>query len=216
MWRNGIQPMPPWRKPLVLVMAVWPTMILLGLWGGRPAIDVLLPLLDVVAEGLSEEFTARLTWDENDPDLLLIRAQLTRPLATTTAAGLKIGQVVTTGTNLAHVLVPPVIVFAVIASWPQPNLRRRLLGLILAVPLASIAVVLTTPLLLAARVETLVLDHAQAAGVVRDPSWLVHWMIWAEGGGRWLLALVLALACVGFVGRGGRGPNANTTPSAHP
>ena len=173
----------------------------LGLFAGHAAIDALLPLLTIVAEGLSPAFSAHLAWDPTAADLLLFEAQLVRPDGATRAAGLRLGESVTTGTHLAHVLVPPVLAWASALAWPQPGALHYLLSAVLGLFAALAALALTTPFLLVVRVETLVLENAARGGQAQSPSWLVHWLIFTEGGGRWLLGLVLGTLSAHLVAR---------------
>jgi len=186
------------------VLAAALAAIAVGLLAGRSVTDALLPLLTVVAEGLSPTFSAHLAWDPRDASALVFDAQLVRPDAATYAATLRVGQIVTTGTHLVHALVPSVLAFASALAWPQTTAARHLAAALLGLGAALAALALTTPFLLVARVETLVLEQAAHTGQVLEPSWLVHWMVFTEGGGRWLLGLVLGTLCAQGVARWGR------------
>ena len=183
------------------VLAAALAAIALGLLAGRSAIDALLPLLTIVAEGLSAAFSAHLAWDSQDASSLVFQAQLVRPDAATHAAALRLGQIVTTGTHLVHALVPPVLALASALAWPQSTPVRQVAAALLGFMAAVVALAMTTPFLVVARVETLVLEHAARAGQILEPSWLVHWMVFTEGGGRWLLGLVLGTLCAQGVAR---------------
>jgi hypothetical protein len=178
------------------VLLAWLALAAAALWTGRTAVDLLLPLIATVGESLSAEFSASYLWAADDPHMLLLRAQLLDPSPATLALGLRAGQAIETGTNLEHVLVPPVLVLTALLAWPARDLRQRLLLLVLAAPAAVLSLLLTTPLLLAGKIEVLLLERAAGMGLARTPSWVTHWMLFTEGGGRWLLALVLALVCV--------------------
>lgn len=178
------------------VTVAWAALAAAVVWGGHAFVEALLPLLVAIGESLSQEFSAAYLWAGDEPNMLLLRAQLLQPSAATAAIALESGQIIETGTNLEHVLVPPVIVLTVVLGWPARSLveQLRLIVLGLLATLASIA--LTTPFLLAGKIEALLAERATSLGLAREPSLLVHWMLFTEGGGRWLLAVLLALICV--------------------
>ena len=70
--------------------------------------------------------------------------------------------------HLEHVLLPVVLLYTVLSAWPQPGYGRRRIVLMLAgVPGALVAVALTTPFLLAGKIEMLLLERSAAMGVPR-------------------------------------------------
>ncbi|MEQ8661275.1 MAG: hypothetical protein RLW62_10690 [Gammaproteobacteria bacterium] len=182
-------------------LLAWAFAIGLGVLAGRAVSDALLPAFALVTEGLSSEYAPLYAWSEEQPDMLVLRADLLTPAAVTRASGVRNGQAVTTGSNLTHMLVPPVIVIALIACWPLSGWRQHAVAAALAAPLAALAVLLTTPFLLAGKVEALLRAYAASAGVARDQSLVYQWMLMSEGGARWALPLLLALVAVTVAAR---------------
>ena len=176
-------------------------MLVLGLGHvyGRVLVDALLPLLTVIAEGVSDDYTAALMWDRADPDMLLIQAQFLNPAGGLSALGIHFGAQVEAGTHVQHALVPPVLVYVLLGVWPVTTVARRLMLLAAGVPAALLSLALTTPFLLAGKVETLVQDYAARSAIVRREPLVLTWMLFCEGGGRWLLPLLLGLACVALL-----------------
>ncbi len=174
----------------------WTLAIALGVLCGRVVVDTLRPAMEAVTEGLSAEYAPRYYWNDEQPDMLMLRADLLTPHAVTLASGVRRGQVVTTGTNLFHVLVPPVIVLALVACWPLRGWRQHATAAVLAVPAAALSLLLTSPFLLAGKVEALLRAYAASAGLEREGSLVYQWMTMSEGGARWALPLLLALVCV--------------------
>ncbi|MEQ8232539.1 MAG: hypothetical protein RLW61_19385 [Gammaproteobacteria bacterium] len=194
----------------------WALAIGLGAALGRVAVDAMLPAFALVGEGLSPEYAPVYTWDDKQPDMLMLRADLLTPTRATQDAGVRRGQVVTTGTNLTHVLVPPVIVLAVIACWPLSGWRQHVVAAALGVPLAGLSILLTTPFLLAGKVEALLRAYALRAGFERETSLVYQWMMMSEGGARWALPLLLALLAVGIASRfNGNRTSAPAAPPGH-
>ena len=72
------------------------------------------------------------------------------------------------------------------------------LALIMA-DLVLLAVALTTPFLLAGKIEMLLQERSALAGIVRAEPAILRWMLFTEGGGRWLLAIVLALLVIALI-----------------
>ena len=171
----------------------------LGIATGRALIGALLPFLSFVAEGLSADYSALLSWDPVDHAMLLIKAQFLNPTSGLAALGIELGQQVTAGTHLHHVLVPPVLLYIFLCAWPVSNIKQRLFLLLAGVPAALLALALTTPFLLAGKIEGMLQDHAAAAGVARPQSPVLTWMLFTEGGARWLLPIVLALICIALM-----------------
>jgi len=182
-------------------LVAWALAIALGVLCGRGVVDTLRPAMETITEGLSEEYAPRYYWHEEQPDMLMLRADLLTPSAVTLASGVRRGQVVTTGTNLFHVLVPPVIVVALVACWPLRGWRQYATAAALAVPAATLSLLLTSPFLLAGKVEALLRAYAANTGLEREDSLVYQWMTMSEGGARWALPLLLALTCIALANR---------------
>lgn len=182
-------------------LVAWALAIALGVLCGRAVVDTLRPAMEAVTEGLSAEYAPHYYWNDEQPDMLMLRADLLTPHAVTLASGVRRGQVITTGTNLFHALVPPVIVVALVVSWPLRGWRRRAAAGVLAVPAAALSLLLTSPFLLAGKVEALLRAYAANAGLEREGSLVYQWMAMSEGGARWALPLLLALACIALANR---------------
>ena len=99
-------------------------------------------------------------------------------------------------TEAPHALLPASILLAGLLFWPAHRgeyLARVVWGLTFLLALLC----LMTPLLLAGRVEIYLLDQMSQAGVTPHPfhSPLLIWMVFSEMGGRWLLPILLVVAC---------------------
>lgn len=188
--------MRPLPSLMLRVLLIWAGVCAAGFVYGRHVVDLLLPPLTIVSESASSEYGAALHWDGTNRSMLMLRASFLTPSPTLTALGIPVGSVVETGSNLDHILVPPVILLAVMLAWPARSWRQRLALFALAAPAAALTIALTTPFLLAGKIEVMLQERAAAMGIAYPQPFSLHWMIFAEGGGRWLLALLLALLCV--------------------
>lgn len=97
-----------------------------------------------------------------------------------------------TTTNLTHVLVPAVLLLSALVAWPVKNFHEIFYRIVFGVGALVIVMGLTTPLFLAGRFEMWLSD----TGAPSVSTWLVDWVIFTEGGGRWLLPIVAAVAAV--------------------
>jgi len=95
-----------------------------------------------------------------------------------------------------HALVPLVLLITAVASWPFASSREAAVRALLTLLGLPLVVALTTPLLLVARVQMWIVELALQHGAgSREPA-LVSAAIFMESGGRWLLPLTVAIACV--------------------
>jgi hypothetical protein len=101
--------------------------------------------------------------------------------------------------ELVHALVPAVIFLTGLLAWPLMSRREIFWRIGLGLAGLFLVLCLTTPLYLAGRVEMLLMEAAaEIQGVPPAPfqSPLILWAIFTEMGGRWLLPIVMAIACV--------------------
>ena len=163
---------------------------------GHAVADVLLMPLALITDTLSETYTAQLSWAPGSRDMVQVTAQLSDGGQALAPLGIYNGAQIKAAIHLEHMLLPVVLMYTVLAAWPQPDWRRRTVVMLAGVPGALLALALTTPFLMAGKIEMLLLERAAAMGVPRAEPGLLRWMLFTEGGGRWLLAIVLALVII--------------------
>ena len=178
------------------LVASWALLSLVGYFFGHDLISLLIPALTVISESISADFSTILAWSRDDPHMLTVTATSMNPLASVGRSAIGMGSQMTAGTNLEHILVPVVILYAAIAAWPVIKLKERLAGLLLGIPAALVCLALTTPFLLAGKIEMLYQIHGSDTSAPRAEPFFLSWMLFTEGGGRWLLPLLMAIACV--------------------
>ena len=99
--------------------------------------------------------------------------------------------------TLLHAMVPIVILFTILISWPA-KIKKMLIQIVLGIPFAFVIIALTTPLLLLAHVENVFQTAAENYIKTELPTpFLMWWVMLMEGGGVWLLPIVAALLCIG-------------------
>jgi hypothetical protein len=103
-------------------------------------------------------------------------------------------------TPLAHALHGAVLALIGAAAWPAASWRRLVCRALIVAPLATLLVLIDTPLVLAASLRQLLID-ALAPG---EASLLIAWSAFMRGGGRYALALAIAATAVGLCARGAR------------
>jgi len=172
-----------------LILA-WLFLSILVLFQGDRLIRPVLPFVSSVIEFIQADYRATLKISDNQPDLIQLQATTRRIIPSITGSG----AMLTAGAHVSHTLVPLVLFFTVLLAWPLDKTQHRLILLILGIPISLILVALTLPFQLAGSLENMFQGYAQQYSVNREKPLLLSWMLFLEMGGRWLLALVLAIS----------------------
>ena len=190
--------MSPAKAALRIALATTATLLVAQL-AGHALLGALLMPLALITDTLSEVYTARVTWDPAATAMVRITAQLFDGPVALAPLGIYHGAEVKAAIHLEHTLLPVVLLYTVLGAWLQPDWRRRMVVMLAGVPGALLALALTAPFLLAGSIEMLLQERAAAVGVPRAEPAILRWMLFTEGGGRWLLAIVLALVIIAVV-----------------
>lgn len=166
---------------------------------GHALIDALLMPMALITDTLSEVYTARVSWQPGSTGMVRITAQLFDGPLPLAPLGIHHGAEVEAAIHCEHILLPVVLLYTVLGAWPQADLCRHAVVMLAGVPGALLAVALTTPFLLAGKVEMVIQERSALAGLARAEPALLRWMLFTEGGGRWLLAIVLALVIIAII-----------------
>jgi hypothetical protein len=169
---------------------------------GRPLLTAALPLFDVVSSFAWPQYASRFeVVDDSQGAALQLRATTLRRIDLAAGNQVPVGvRFDPARQSLTHSLVPLAILLAGLAAWPLAGRRDLLLRLAAVVPLSLALLVLTVPFSLIGLVEMSVGDLKRAAGVGTVETWPIGYFIFLESGGRWLLPIVLAAACVVLCG----------------
>jgi hypothetical protein len=104
------------------------------------------------------------------------------------------GVSISASTLAAHAWASPVLMLALVASWPGIRLMHRPLLILLTLPFAGLVMVIQVPLMLWGAVEDVLywqVDHSRVAESLGSRV-----LGFLDGGGRYAIALVLALLVI--------------------
>jgi hypothetical protein len=180
------------------VLVVWVVLAVALLVGGRALLSALLPVFGAFIDLMQPDFVPSL---EIAPDAQGWVLRL-RPLVAK-AIGVGPGVVIPAGTRLDwfstsvdHTLVPILLFLTALLSWPATSTREWGLRLLAALPALIWVLLLSAPILLIGRVQMWVTGLAVRNGAAFQEPALVTFMIFMESGGRWLVPLGAAAACI--------------------
>jgi hypothetical protein len=180
------------------VLLTWAGLAVVLLIGGRVLLTAMLPLFNVFIDLMQPDFVPSLEI-ARDADGWVVRL---RPLIAK-AIAVGPGTIIPPGTrldwfstSLDHTLVPILLFFTALLSWPTTSAREWGLRVLTGLPALLVVLLLSAPILLIGRVQMWLTELAVRNGApFHEPAW-VTFMIFMESGGRWLLPLVAAVACI--------------------
>jgi hypothetical protein len=190
------------RGSALRLCAAWLVLSALGYWQGAAFLRLCAPLISATVRLIAPQLTSHveIVTDQAQAEVLL-DARVARPLRLDAQHVIPTGQPLPSRANAIHALVPLVIFFCVAFAAPARDRRERALSLVLAFPIALTVLVLTTPFQLVGLIEMAIQQHADSRGIVRPEPLSLTWMIFLEGGGRWLLPVAAALLNVSLAAR---------------
>lgn len=190
--------MPDWQRLALRVLIAW-TLVAIGTYlVARPLSQLMLPAVEVMIGLMQPDFFADLKIADVDGDPMIVMKGLVRtPIVLSPTRTLAAGTAFDGGsTHVVHAMVPIAILLTVLIAWPirsAGEFRQRLWrGLLAALPVVA----LTTPALLVGRVYLLFEETSRSIGGQYGESMLINLFLFMESGGRWLLPLLLGVACV--------------------
>lgn len=104
------------------------------------------------------------------------------------------GVSISASTLAAHAWAPPVLMLALVASWPGIRLMHRPFILLLTLPFAGLAMLIQVPLMLWGAVEDLLYWQVDHSRVAESLGSRVQGFL--DGGGRYAVAFVFALLAI--------------------
>jgi hypothetical protein len=179
------------------ILLVWTVLSVLAFVFREALGDFLLPFIKFGLFELTQDFSSGLKLQAKEGDyLILLSAWVLRPIPLFAGMTINPGAEMTAGTHLTHTLVPPVITLTLVIAWPCFSLLQRGIACGLGLLISLMIVTVTVPVLLLGNLEMMFQNLAADAGQVKPISFYLDAMIFLEGGGRWLIALVSALICM--------------------
>jgi hypothetical protein len=161
-------------------------------------VTLVLPLLEVAVNVLQADFNAALKLTRETGSWAIQMQPLTvRPIPMTNEIQLR--EFVSLQkyiTHVDHTLVPVVLLLTGVAAWPFRQSREMAVRLLLAVPALIVVAVMGAPVLLIGQVQITLVELALRAGAKFSEPWMVTLMVFMESGGRWLLPIAAAIACI--------------------
>jgi hypothetical protein len=187
LWRLGIR-----------VLLVWMMICTVAYLAQRPLATASLPSFEWVIGLLQQDFSASLKIVDQAGHLSIeMTPYLLRPVPLTEQLALRPYVTLPPSmVNVDHALVPMVLLLTGIAAWPWVRRREMVLRALLTLVVSPLILAIGTPVLLAGRQQIAFLEAALQHGTRVHEPFLVTLMIFMESGGRWLLPLTLAAACV--------------------
>ena len=183
----------------VRALIIWLILSLAGFFAGDKLITALIPFYETVTEAASDGYVANISIQEAQETKIVLAATAIKPQAITDQRDLPAGTTIKSKITVLHALVPIVIFFTIIFSWPLRSVAQRMYLLILSIPGLFFVSATTAPIQLLGQLELGFQNAATKAGVVREEPFVLTWMLLTEGGGLWLIAALTGLGCCAIV-----------------
>lgn len=177
-------------------LAIWLALSLLGFFAGDKLIHSLLPFYEIVTDAASDSYVSNI---EVEDDKIIYYATALKAQPITPTRSLPAGSTIQSSITVLHALVPIVILFTVILTWPAQHLKHRLYLLATLIPALFFISAATVPIQLLGQLEIGFQNAALKAGLTRDEPFVLTWMLLTEGGGRWFIPVLTGLASCGLV-----------------
>ncbi|MBT5293423.1 MAG: hypothetical protein HOL40_06850 [Cellvibrionales bacterium] len=178
-------------------LVIWLVLSLAGFFAGEKLINTLLPFYETVTESASNGYIADIKIVEDD--IVFYATALTAKPITPERPPLPAGSTIQSSISVLHALVPIVILFTVILTWPAHCLKQRLYLLAISIPALLFISATSVPIQLLGQLEIGFQNAAANAGLSREEPFVLTWMLLTEGGGRWLLPVLTGLASCALV-----------------
>src|SRR5215472_3155773 len=108
------------------ILLSWALLSAIGLWGGRYAIEMLIPPWMLATETLGTSYIPVLKLrSDAEGERVIMTAYVTRPIYVEEKIAIPRGTFIDVSINALHALVPFVILFTALAAWPVASLRQR-------------------------------------------------------------------------------------------
>lgn len=156
------------------------------------------PVIELLAEGVQPDKAVHVAMSsakrQDGAQAVDVRTFLLKPLHLGNGVHLRSGSwLPITSVDAHHLLVPAVIVWTVVLGWPVPDLRRRAWSLAFAL-IASFGVTVgAAALLIAGKIDILIIQGAEQVKVQIPETALVWTAILLEVGGTWVIAATISI-----------------------
>ena len=177
----------------------WAVAAIISVVFGKTLISLFLPLFSNVIKVVYPNLEISMQLLEGSQGWAIQSSYLSTGLFQT-PSGLKMpaGQKVNAGIDVLHALVPLAIYAIAWSLLPSKSVVERALYTTFGIPLFFVVLVLSVPFLLMGHFEMFLYQVDQGQGASIEPSGLIDWMVFLEGGGLWVLPLFAVFQCVLF------------------
>ncbi len=157
---------------------------------GEWIIHILLPYLSFWTNLVAHNYSAELNINTSQTGkIIAIVATATEDVYRLNIPIAPKGTSVTGSGTLMHALVPIVILFTILFSWPT-TFKKQVTQIIFGLVIMLLLLALTTPILLASHIEEVFHTAAQNyAGKELPMPLMMRWVVFMEIGGVWLLPI---------------------------
>ena len=182
---------------------VWLVLSIAGFFAGEKLITLLIPFYETVIESASEGYLANIHIEtvEHKENQIVLAATALKAKPITETRALPAGVTIESKITVVHALVPMVILFTIVFTWPAQSVLERFWLCVAAIPALLLVSALTGPLQLLGQLEIGFQNAAMNAGFIREQPLVLKWMLLTEGGGRWLIPALAGVACGGITNK---------------
>ena len=186
----------------VKLLVSWIILSVLCFYWGKPLVNSMLPYLTTINDMIAPSYSSSLKIIDSDGGgLLQLTAYVVKKIYLASNNIIFPGSKMTATIDVMHILVPMTILFSLLLAWPLNNWKAKLLVLFSGIPVTFAILGMTAPVLLAGKLDVMLLERAAASGVKNPEPFTVTWMIFTESGGDWLLPIAAAIICIYAVKR---------------
>jgi len=182
---------------LVRGIVAWAVFGALGYFLGPSLSKLLFPAYEMVAEAFLPNFAVTLSIRElNGTQHIHMDAIVTKPLVLTPKVTVPLGREVPASITVLHSMVPSVILLALLVAWPAQSLGRLFIRILIGLVSVVLVQLAINPAHLAGNLERGIQSAVGQLGGEPSVPFVLRWMLFMEGGGRWVLPLVAAVSCI--------------------
>lgn len=173
----------------------WLAFSLAGFFLGDRLIGAMTPFYEWMVEQVNGDYHAKIYLNEDTEKKVVLAATALKNIPIVPERNFAAGKTIEANITVLHALVPIVILFTTLCVFPVDNLKQRALLLLTGVPALFLVSALTAPLQLLGNLEIGFMNAVQKFGYSKEPPWVIDWMLLTEGGGRWLIPLLVGVIC---------------------
>ncbi|MBI2799728.1 MAG: hypothetical protein HYX63_05485 [Gammaproteobacteria bacterium] len=179
------------------LVVAWLVFATIGYVWGDAIVLRYLPLVERTIRIITPAYSAKVSLvPRAHGTQLLLDAHVLVPIPLGPGREIPFGESVPASADIAHVLVPLVLFFNALLAYPARQWRERMLSIVIGLPVSALLLALTAPFQLVGLIELAIQQASEADNVARAVPFVLKWMVFLEGGGRWVLPIAAAVLCM--------------------